>query len=490
MAHEIRTPLTLIKSPLENVLVSPNVSADIRDDLEIMNLNTTRLLDLVNQLLDFRKTETRGFQLNFVECNISDILQQIYMRFTPLARQKKLEFVIECSESIYASIDREALTKIISNLFTNAIKYSETYIHVRLWMEDTCWFLSVCNDGNVIPMEMREEIFKPFIQYKDGFSRKVSGTGIGLALARSLAELHEGNLIMDDSQKQNCFILSLPVKHEHTIAISKSEIKLKEDPKEEDPGQLQQKPRYTVLIVEDNVEMLAFVVRQLSPVYQILTATNRLNALMVSERHTVNLIVSDIMMPEMDGLELCDRIKSDLDYSHIPIVLLTAKTTLQSKIDGLKSGADAYIEKPFSVEYLKVSVANLLSNHEKLHAAFAHSPFIQTNSMAMTKADETFLKTLNEVIVANMQNPDFCLDDMASLLNMSRSSLNRKIKGVLDMTPNDYIRLERLKKAAQLLREGECKVNEVCYMVGFNTPSYFTKCFQKQFGILPKDFVK
>lgn len=148
----------------------------------------------------------------------------------------------------------------------------------------------------------------------------------------------------------------------------------------------------------------------------------------------------------MDGLELCDRIKSDLDYSHIPIVLLTAKTTLQSKIDGLKSGADAYIEKPFSVEYLKVSVANLLSNHEKLHAAFAHSPFIQTNSMAMTKADETFLKTLNEVIVANMQNPDFCLDDMASLLNMSRSSLNRKIKGVLDMTPNDYIRLERLKK--------------------------------------------
>ena len=155
-----------------------------------------------------------------------------------------------------------------------------------------------------------------------------------------------------------------------------------------------------------------------------------------------------------------------------------------------EEGADAYIEKPFSVEYLKVSVANLLSNHEKLHAAFAHSPFIQTNSMAMTKADETFLKTLNEVIVANMQNPDFCLDDMASLLNMSRSSLNRKIKGVLDMTPNDYIRLERLKKAAQLLREGECKVNEVCYMVGFNTPSYFTKCFQKQFGILPKDFVK
>ena len=195
-------------------------------------------------------------------------------------------------------------------------------------------------------------------------------------------------------------------------------------------------------------------------------------------------------MPEMNGLELCEHLKSELDYSHIPIILLTAKTTLQAKIEGMKLGADVYIEKPFSVEYLKVCVANLLNNREKLRASFVNSPFVQTGSMAMTKADESFLKTLKEVVVANMQNPDFCLDDMASLLNMSRSSLNRKIKGILDMTPNDYIRLERLKKAAQLLKEGECKINEVCYMTGFNTPSYFTKCFQKQFGILPKDFVK
>ena len=156
----------------------------------------------------------------------------------------------------------------------------------------------------------------------------------------------------------------------------------------------------------------------------------------------------------------------------------------------MKLGADVYIEKPFSVEYLKVCVSNLLSNREKLRVSFVHSPFVQTNTMALTKADETFLKTLKEIVVENMQNPDFCLDDMARLLNMSRSSLNRKIKGILDMTPNDYIRLERLKKAAELLNEGECKINEVCYMTGFNTPSYFTKCFQKQFGILPKDFMK
>ena len=245
-----------------------------------------------------------------------------------------------------------------------------------------------------------------------------------------------------------------------------------------------------MLIVDDNEEMLNFLSSSFSAQYSILTAEDGMEALEKLKEHEVTLIVSDWMMPRMDGVELCKALRADQDISHIPFILLTAKTDTNSKIEGMDCGADAYIEKPFSVEYLKVSVANLLSNHEKLHAAFAHSPFIQTNSMAMTKADETFLKTLNEVIVANMQNPDFCLDDMASLLNMSRSSLNRKIKGVLDMTPNDYIRLERLKKAAQLLREGECKVNEVCYMVGFNTPSYFTKCFQKQFGILPKDFVK
>ncbi|WP_418698984.1 two-component regulator propeller domain-containing protein [Bacteroides sp.] len=491
VAHEIRTPLTLIKSPLENVLTSKSVSDEIRDDLEIMDLNTNRLLDLVNQLLDFRKTETQGFQLDFVECNISDLLQTTYKRFKPLAREKGLELTVDVPENLYASVDKEGLTKIISNLLTNAMKYSETYINIKLYVEGEKLILSVCNDGAIVPVEMREEIFKPFIQYKTGVLRSVSGTGIGLALARSLAELHEGTLCMADSTENNCFLLTLPLKHAQTVTIGRKKSVASEEPAGESGTELASKQyRYTLLVVEDSPEMQSFVVKQLSSEYQVLTALNGVEALNVLKEHTVNLVITDIMMPEMDGLELCEHLKSELDYSHIPIILLTAKTTLQAKIEGMKLGADVYIEKPFSVEYLKVCVSNLLSNREKLRASFVHSPFVQTGSMAMTKADETFLKTLKEVVVANMQNPDFCLDDMASLLNMSRSSLNRKIKGILDMTPNDYIRLERLKKAAQLLKEGECKINEVCYMTGFNTPSYFTKCFQKQFGILPKDFVK
>lgn len=491
VAHEIRTPLTLIKSPLENVLSSKSVSDEIRDDLEIMDLNTNRLLDLVNQLLDFRKTETQGFQLNFVECDVSDILQKTCKRFRLSARQKELEFVIDSPETVYASVDKEGLTKIISNLLSNAIKYSETYIRVRLYVEEDKLLFSVCNDGPVVPAKMREEIFKPFIQYKEGVLSSVSGTGIGLALARLLAELHEGALYMEDSMECNCFLLSLPLKHVQTVTIERKEPVMNEESSGEgEPETGRKQCRYTLLVVEDSLEMRLFVTKQLSSEYQVLTAVNGIEALKVLGEHTVNLVISDIMMPEMDGLELCEHLKSELDYSHIPIILLTAKTTLQAKIEGMRLGADVYIEKPFSVEYLRVCVSNLLSNREKLRVSFAHSPFVQANSMAMTKADETFLKTLKEVVVANMQNPEFCLDDMASLLNMSRSSLNRKIKGILDLTPNDYIRLERLKKAAQLLQEGECKINEVCYMTGFNTPSYFTKCFQKQFGVLPKDFIK
>lgn len=499
VAHEIRTPLTLIKSPLENVLREKELQEDVREDLLIMDQNANRLLDLTNQLLDFRKTESEGFKLSFVECNVSELVRKIYTRFTPLARQKRLAFSLELPETeITAAVDKEGLTKIISNLFTNAIKYSDTYIRVRLMPEgDTFFCIRVSNDGKVVPLEMRDNIFKAFVQYKDGGQTTVAGTGIGLALARSLAELHHGTLCMDESMECNCFVLSLPISCGEVLSFAaKADEPVTASTQEEqedggdDKTEDNPKNKLTLLVVEDDADMRTFITRQLSPTYQILTAGNGQEALEILDDNYVNLIISDVMMPLIDGLELCDRLKSDLAYSHIPIILLTAKTNLQAKIAGLQSGADAYIEKPFSVEYLKVSISSLLKNRDKLRVAFAHSPFVSTGSVAMTKADEAFLKTLNEVVLSNMQDSDFNLDDMASLLNMSRSSLNRKIKGILDMTPNDYIRLERLKKAAQLLREGECKVNEVCYMVGFNTPSYFTKCFQKQFGALPKDFAK
>lgn len=493
VAHEIRTPLTLIKSPLENVLANTDLNNVIKEDLEIMDLNTNRLLDLVNQLLDFRKTETKGFKLSLMRCDVSELILRTFKRFTPLAREKGLSFKIQMPDTIYAFIDKEGFTKIVSNLFTNAIKYSMTYINVDVKVSENNHSLIVIisNNGNIVPLEMREDIFRPFIQCRDDASRQIQGTGIGLALARSLAELHGGTLKMDDSMESNNFILTIPLKDIQTASLKDNEEIYEFVPVEEDVIEdvSLSEMKYTLLIVEDNFEMRRFLVKELSKSYKVLSAGHGVEALSVLKDSIVNLVVSDVMMPEMDGLELCNQIKTNLDYCHIPVILLTAKTALQSRIEGLNIGADAYVDKPFSMEYLKVCISNLLKNREQLRATFIHTPFVPTNSIAISKADEDFLKKLNEIVQANLQNPEFSLLDMANLLCMSRSSLNRKLKGLLDVTPNDYVRIERLKKAAILLRDGNCKINEVCYMVGFNTPSYFAKCFQKQFGVLPKDFV-
>ena len=496
VAHEIRTPLTLIKGPLENIILKKEVDQETREDLNIMKQNTERLLSLTNQLLDFRKTESQGFRLNFTECNITDILKETYVRFSSLAKQKGLDFNLQVPENdFYAHVNQEAFIKIISNLLNNAVKYADSYVHVFLSMEvlaeKQVFCIRTVNDGVIIPNAMKEEIFKPFVRFNEEEDGKVTtGTGIGLALSRSLAELHQGSLFMDKDEQVNSFCLTLPVVQDTTITLVSEPmgdvaqiVETRTEPLEKKDN------RPVILVVEDNPSMLLFVVRQLSHEYTVLTATNGKEALQVLDGNFVNLIVSDVVMPLMDGFELCKTVKSELDYSHIPIILLTAKTNIQSKIEGLELGADAYIEKPFSVEYLYACISNLLSNREMLRQTFAKSPFVAVNTMALTKADEDFIKKLNEVILANLHNPDFNMDDMADGLNVSRSNFYRKIKGVLDLTPNEYLRLERLKRAAQLLKEGENRVNEICYMVGFNSPSYFSKCFLKQFGVLPKDFV-
>ncbi len=213
-----------------------------------------------------------------------------------------------------------------------------------------------------------------------------------------------------------------------------------------------------------------------------------MQALEILREENVSLIVSDIMMPEMDGLELTKRVKLDIEFSHIPVILLTAKVNVESKVQGFETGADAYIDKPFSLEVLMAQIANLLQNREKLRETFLKNPFIGANSIVRTKSDEEFIKKLHAIVHENLDNSEFIVEDISEQFNMSRASFYRKIKGVLDLTPNEYIRVERLKKAAQLLKEKVYKVNEICYMVGFNSPSYFTKCFQQQFGVLPKDF--
>lgn len=491
VAHEIRTPLTLIKGPLENIILKKEVDSETKEDLYIMKQNTERLLNLTNQLLDFRKTEIRGFRLNFTECDVVAVLRETYLRFTSLAKQKGLDFILELPQECFmADINQEALTKIISNLLNNGVKYASTYLRISLETDEKVFHIRTFNDGEMIPDTMKEEIFKPFVRL-DKEDEVTTGTGIGLALSRSLAELHQGSLMMEKGEEVNCFCLTLPVNQDSTITLLAENVSQVEENscgwEQEETDTKEKKPM--ILVVEDNPDMLAFIRKQLTTEYSVLTAMNGIEALAVLDNHYVNLVVSDVMMPQMDGFELCKTIKLDLSYSHIPVVLLTAKTNIQSKIEGLELGADAYIEKPFSVEYLLANISSLIHNREKLRQTFAKSPFVAANTMALTKADEEFIWKLNDIIQANLHNPEFSMEDMADALKMSRSSFYRKIKGVLDLSPNEYLRLERLKQAAQLLKEGKSRVNEICYTVGFNSPSYFSKCFLKQFGVLPKDFI-
>ena len=488
VAHEIRTPLSLIKAPLESVMKSlKDAGGPVRENLDIMNLNVDRLLFLANQLLDFRRIESKKFQITKERCNITHILESVYCRFQPTIDSRSMRLTVEVpKEDYYAVVDKEAVTKIISNLFTNATKYGESYIHVLLRDNpaDGTFSVVVSNDGDVIPPDKRAEVFMAFSRLDKRGSK--AGAGIGLPYALGLAQLHNGTLRIVESDTENIFELRLP-------ADAKPDTVEKPDATGSTIEQILQKgdPGTCVLVVEDNEEMLTFVERQLiASHYKVVRATNGVEALRVLEQNIVNVIVSDVMMPEMDGFELCRRLKTDISYSHLPLILLTAKTAEKDKIEGLETGADAYIEKPFTIDYLLAVMESLLRSRKRLHELFSQQAILPTDSTSngLSKVDEDFLRRLNEIIMENYHDSEFNMDSVIGIMNMSRSSFYRKIKGILDLSPNDYIRIVRLKKAAELLKEGKESVTEICYMVGFSSPSYFSKCFQKQYGMLPKDY--
>lgn len=487
IAHEIRTPLTLIKGPLENILARRTVDPEIAQELIVMDRNTKRLLDLTNQLLDFQKIEKEHLSLNLTRQEVSEIVEETFYRFSSSAKQQHKRFELERpEEQICAQIDREAFTKILSNLLDNALKYSESIIRVRLSVCGTDFCVRVTNDGEVVPAEMREAIFEPFFRHTR--RDESPGTGIGLALSRSLAELHRGTLAMGPDTGLNEFVLTIPLSRPAEEAVR--EQTEEETPRREAETQQETAPEEAacILVVEDNAEMRDFIRRQISESYSVLVAENGRQALEILENSYVNLIISDIMMPGIDGIELCRQLKNDLRYSHIPLVLLSAKTNLNSKISGMDAGADAYVEKPFSSDYLLSVIANLIKNRQKLSEAFSKNPLVLANTMATCSADTDFIVRLQEIIHANLSDPEFKINDIAEMMHMSRASFYRKIKGILDMTPNDYLRLERLKTAARLLKDKRYHINEVCYMVGFSSTSYFAKCFQKQFGMPPRKF--
>lgn len=490
VTHEIRTPLTLIKGPLDNILSKEGTDPAMARDLNIMKRNTDRLLVLVNQLLDFQRIEKEHLQFDLSRENIPELLEEVLERFTDLMTYQNKECTIEIrNRDIFAMVNKESMTKIISNLLSNAMKYSDSKIGILLYRDGTEFRLVFSNDGPVVPMEKRSEIFTAFYRYTNSSTQ--AGTGIGLYLSKSLAELQNGKLEMTGRLDENEFMLRMPLSEEPDTADSPimqygmqkaaySELEIPEGLDTENT---------IILVVEDDRELCNFVKNALGEKWTTLAAHDGKEALDILEKENINLIVSDIMMPVMDGIELCKLVRSDIRFTHIPLILLTAKTTLESKIESMNAGADAYVEKPFSLPYLISVIANQLKTRQHLREAFLRNPLSSMNTVEMSSRDSEFLSRLQEVVNDNLNNPKFRMDDIAEMLNMSRANFYRKIKGVLDMSPNDYLKLERLRKAAKLLAEKDLQISEVSYMVGFGSPSYFAKCFHNQFGMHPKSFV-
>lgn len=491
IAHEIRTPLSLIGSPLEAI-----DEIGVRDErveryLKIIRMNANRLLDLTTHLLDFQKIDGNQPSLNFENVDVTALVQKIFSRFElTMSLKNKTVTASLPDKSIFATIDPEAITKIISNLFNNALKYSDSAIEIALTADAGKFTLAVASDGARIEGEHRLRIFEPFYQI-DPETSHAGGVGIGLPLASSLAKLHSGSLTLaDTSTLANTFVLEIPLHQENVEVDNDSNPVMAEFVMEEDNAVSTADRAYSMLFVEDNADMRDFLYDQLSRSFNIETAVNGVEALKLLAERRFDIVVTDIMMPAMDGYELCSRIKENVDSSNIPVVFLTAKNDLDSKLKALKCGGEAYIEKPFSIKYFRQQIMSLLDNRQHERKAFLKKPFFTIDSMKLNKADEEFMNKVVKIVTDNIADENFSVEAMAEAFCMSRSSLLRRIKTLFNLSPVELIRLIKLKKAAELIQEGKYRIGDVCFMVGINSSSYFSKLFFKQFGVTPKAFEK
>lgn len=497
VAHEIRTPVSLIIGPLEKVLSSgEKFSVSVKEDLRIIERNARRLLSLVNQLLDYKKVESSSIPLGFRHSKIIPQLESIIERFRPsIEHQGKKITEYFPDPDLTVDIDQESITKLVSNLINNAMKFTKDTIHVECKpLEDGKRFMiSVSDNGIGISKENQDKVFKPFFQVLDDINEAKGGTGLGLSIVKSVVEVHGGEIILDSSPgKGATFKVILPMHQERIIPVPEDFTLPEEDIENQmmSPDETENKTEEdpVLLVVDDNEEMVNFISSHFEKNYEVLTASNGKEALEKMKERNVSLIICDWMMPVMDGEEFLREIRHDENYSHIPFVMLTAKTDNASKIESMKSGADAYVEKPFSISYLDARIGNLLEMRALLRKKYSNSPLEPITTIAQSDVDNELLRRLQNLIEENFSNPQLSVDFLADHLGISRSGLYAKIKTLADVTPNELIQITRLKKAAELLAENKYRINEICYMVGFNSSSYFSRCFQKQFGMKPGEF--
>lgn len=514
ISHELRTPLTLISSPVDNILKNYTLEPEIKEQLAIVHNNTERMLRLVNQILDFRKIQNKKMKLKLEEFGLGDFISEICANFNKIAVEKGIELSftdLSANENVWA--DKDKVEKITYNLLANAIKFTPRgkKVAVTISKNDNNIIVKVSDQGIGVSKEKVKNIFERFVSIDSSNINFQPGTGIGLSLSKELAELHKGELTVESNEGEGAtFTVTFKLGWSHfgndtdfvlmdgqmpgNVILSgheKHEDEINTDDQDTVP---------LLLIIEDNEELRSFLKIVFSPDFHVIEAGNGNQGLQIAKDQLPDIIITDIMMPEMNGLDLARRIKSDDTTSHIPVVVLTAKTDIDTQLEALKTGADDYITKPFSSSYLKARIDNILNQRRKLHETFlsnlssnlSHQTtkvFSADPSLPVVESfDEKLLIKVMEIMEKNMDNSELTVDELVSKIGIGRSVFFKKLKSLTGIAPIEFIREVRIKRAAQLIETGEFTISQVTFMVGNNDPRYFSRCFKQKFGMTPSEY--
>ncbi|MDO1449438.1 tetratricopeptide repeat protein [Rhodocytophaga aerolata] len=510
IAHEFRTPLTLILGPVESLMDRYSSSSREADLLKMVKNNASRLLLLINQLLDLSRIESGIIGLTMKQEDVVRFLKGLTYSFLSLAEQKNIALVFSSGvDSLPMDFDEDKLEKIMSNLLANAFKFTPEGGRVEVSVAQVSGSkgsflqIAVADNGIGIPSDQVPFVFERFFQASNGKVRDIEGSGIGLSLTKELVEIHQGSIEVSSQPGQGTtFLVQLPVTtnaplaaqpmpatqvwlHPHTqeqpfMAEAQSATDALMETGIEPPSEI-------ILVIEDNEEVRRFIAHALWGCYQVVEAVNGIEGVQKANEIIPDLIISDVMMPEMDGYETCRLLKSEEKTSHIPVILLTAKAGLESKLEGLDTGADDYLSKPFNTQELKARIKNLIALRKKLQSRYLNQAVSSEPAAALPPIENIFITKLKEVVYANLSDESFSIEQLSSELAMSRTQVHRKLKALTNQSASQFIRIIRLQKAKELLLDGQHNVSEAAYLTGFNSSTYFSTCFTEYYGYPPSE---
>jgi len=514
ISHELRTPLTLILGPIADIAEKENLTNRGREHLVILEKNAKRMLRLINQILDFRKIQNKKMKLHLSQVDIYSFVKDITTNFKDIARQKDINFVINIPEDeMHLWIDSEKIDIVIFNLLSNAFKFTPSGKSINLEIKNDnlnkCVIIQVKDEGIGIPEEKTPAIFTRFADIHRQSNIKDTGTGIGLSLSKEFIDMHRGRITFKSTENEGTeftvelkkgidhfdnnlvdYIEGQPVQSapliDYQLYAITSEIEKKNNRNQE--TKLPQ-----VLIVEDNADLRTFMKNKFSEHFDVTEASNGKTGYQTAEKLLPDLIISDLIMPEMDGLEMTDKLRNNFETSHIPIIILTSRSSIESRLEGLKYGADDYIVKPFDSNYLIARINNLLDLRKNLYSKFSGQVRIidiHTSTISVTDKDEAFLKSIGTIVEENLDNSSFQIESIVKETGLSRTNFFKKLKSLTGLAPIEFVNEIRLKKAAALIESQSFTISEVAYKVGFNDAGYFTKCFKEKFGCTPSNYIK